>query len=120
LERSEQFLSDAEAALEEGRLFTAVDRAYYSMFHAAHAILLLRGFRPPRTHKGLVHMFSLNIEKQGLVKKGLSKMLSEALNARQEGTYTVDAEFTKGEGEKLTGDAKEFLAEVKKSMEGKG
>lgn len=116
VERAEQFLSDASAALEEGRLFTAVDRSYYSMFHGAHAILISHGFRPPKTHNGLLHLFSHNIERAGLVKKGLSRMLSRALDARQEGTCAVDTEFTQQQVKDLRSQAEEFLEEIKASL----
>ena len=54
LELAERFLNTARDNLRNGDLGSAVDRAYYSMFHAAHAALAFRGVQEPKTHKGLL------------------------------------------------------------------
>ena len=32
--------------------------AYYAMFHAAHALVVERDFKPPKTHRGLHQLFA--------------------------------------------------------------
>ncbi|MBC7114616.1 MAG: HEPN domain-containing protein [Archaeoglobi archaeon] len=39
LELADEFLSDAIELLSTGRLRSAIDRAYYAIFHAAQALL---------------------------------------------------------------------------------
>ncbi|MBI4020905.1 MAG: HEPN domain-containing protein [Candidatus Aenigmarchaeota archaeon] len=96
-----QFLSDAEAASREKRLATAVDRTYYAMFHAATALLITHGFRPPKTHRGLLHLFLQNIVRAGILPADCGKAFQRAQEVRQEGTYAVDAEFTAPEVQRL-------------------
>jgi uncharacterized protein (UPF0332 family) len=33
-------------------------QAYYAMFHAAHALVVERGFKPAKTHRGLWQLFA--------------------------------------------------------------
>jgi uncharacterized protein (UPF0332 family) len=54
----------ARAALELGIARDALSRAYYSAFHAARALLLLDGIEP-KTHSGVLGMFSAHWVKTG-------------------------------------------------------
>ena len=49
-------LDDAEATLQQGRLKTAINRAYYACFHAARAVLWSES-HAPKTHKGTKKQF---------------------------------------------------------------
>src|SRR3990172_6816347 len=53
LELAREMLADAKSLCDEGRLRSAADRAYYTMFHAAQAALAGRGEKAPRAPKGL-------------------------------------------------------------------
>jgi len=59
---AEEFLTDAKFCLAHSRLRSAVNNAYYAMFHASQSILASKGVRPPRTHKGLRERFCKPIE----------------------------------------------------------
>lgn len=48
----------ARAALELGIVRDALSRAYYAVFHAARALLLLAGVEP-KTHAGAEHFVAL-------------------------------------------------------------
>ena len=52
LEMSEEKLSTAKLLLREEKYSDSVSRAYYSMFHAAKALLLTKE-SSPRTHAGV-------------------------------------------------------------------
>ncbi len=52
MKRSEEKLSTARLLLKEEKYSDSVSRAYYSMFHAAKALLLTKE-SSPRTHTGV-------------------------------------------------------------------
>ena len=83
---SQEFLADSAASLDEGRLRTCIDRAYYSMHHAAIGLLTSRGIRPPRSHRGLVNLFGEEIVNRGLIDKEFGRILSSSLGRRMRST----------------------------------
>ncbi len=63
LKLSKELLEGAKRLFELKSLRSAVDRAYYAMYHAAQAILLSKGVKV-RTHKGTILEFGRNIVKK--------------------------------------------------------
>ncbi len=63
-------LETAELLLDNDRLADAAGRAYYSMFHAAKALLKIYG-REPKPHEGLISEFGLVFVKTGLCRQGI-------------------------------------------------
>ena len=66
----EKYIENAEEKLEaakyliKGRFYNdAASRAYYSMYHAAKALLLIRDVSP-KTHKGVIQAFGLEFVKK--------------------------------------------------------
>lgn len=116
MEIAETFLKSAKATLKIGDLRTAVDRAYYAMFHAAQAVLVWMGISPSRTHRGLRNSFGKNVVLKGLCDKRFGKMLTKGFNMRQVGTYTIDAHFDKESVKELIEDAQRFVEEMKRIM----
>ena len=51
LELADEFLADAKPCLEHLRLRSAINSAYYAMFHASQAILASKGIRRPKPIK---------------------------------------------------------------------
>ncbi|WP_250638327.1 HEPN domain-containing protein [Thermococcus siculi] len=54
LEVAEEELSSAYILFEHGKYRDSISRAYYSMFHAARALILLKGMTPKK-HSGQFH-----------------------------------------------------------------
>ena len=64
LDKARRKLQSAEHCLAAGDFEDATSRAYYAMFHAAHAALM--PFRvSTKSHKGLAAMLSLHRVKPG-------------------------------------------------------
>ncbi|MEM2213144.1 MAG: HEPN domain-containing protein [Candidatus Nezhaarchaeales archaeon] len=63
LEVAKRRLEAAKLLLEKGMIEDAVNRAYYTFFHAAKAMLNAIGY-DVRTHSGLISEFGLRIIKQ--------------------------------------------------------
>lgn len=90
-----------------------MDRAYYSMHHAAHAALARESVREPKTHKGLIVKFGEELVKLGKVDKELGRWLADAFDLRQKGTYEVYARFGEERVKALIGKAEQFIQGVK-------
>lgn len=58
LERAEEKLRSANLLFENKMFADAISEAYYAMFHAAKALLALKGIYP-KTHAGVVSQFGL-------------------------------------------------------------
>ena len=112
LELAREMLADAKSLCDEGRLRSAADRAYYTMFHAAQAALAGRGEKAPRTHKGLRSMFGERLVAAGLIEREYSRDLTKAFEMRQESTYEAHGAATEGEVAGLIGRAERFLIRV--------
>ena len=68
IEKSNEKLDAAKTLLREGFIDDAISRAYYSMFHAASAVLLSEGITV-ESHSALKTMFGLHFIKTGRIEK---------------------------------------------------
>lgn len=116
LELADEFLADAKLCLAHSRLRSAVNNAYYAMFHASQAILASKGFSPPKTHKGLRELLGKEVIMAGLLEKEFGRDLSEAFEMRQAGTYDIYASFgEKGVGE-IVDKANRFVKRIREIL----
>jgi uncharacterized protein (UPF0332 family) len=93
----------------------AVSRAYYAMFHAAKAVLLLKGIKP-KTHKGLITKFGLEFVNKGYVDKMLGQAFSTAREDREYADYDVHVKISAEEAEITIDDAEKFIDSVKEVL----
>lgn len=115
LKLAAQFLEDAKRLLASGRLRSAVDRAYYAMFHAAQSILASKGFKP-KTHAGLRELFGSEIVLKGLVEREYGRYLAEAFSMRQTSTYDVSTSLKEESVARLVDRAERFTARIKEML----
>ncbi len=112
MERAYEALDDAEHTLSEGRLRTALSRAYYAVFHAARAVLWSQGLAP-KTHKGMIQLFGKHVVGEGLVSREIGKILTEAHEQRELADYhALAGSFDKDEVEMLVADARRFVEKI--------
>ena len=116
LELAEEFLTDAKDLLNAKRLRSAIDRAYYAMFHAAQAMLFARGIKP-KTHVGVIRAFGKEIVEKGLIEKKYGRFLNEAFDARLAGTYEVFAKLDEELAEEIVEKAGMFVEKIKEILE---
>ena len=88
LEKARRKLATAKRLLAEGDFEDAAGRAYYAMYHAAHAALLPKR-ASPRTHKGLAMMLSMHRIKPGELSIDLYRAFVAARDQREYGDYEV-------------------------------
>ena len=112
LQKAEKKLKVAEELFESAEYEDSVSRAYYTVFHAAQALLLTEGEKA-ETHKGLVTLFGLLFVKTGKFSKNLGKYLANLKDERENGDYEVFSFIDNETAETALKEAKEFLAAAK-------
>ncbi|MFQ5711995.1 MAG: HEPN domain-containing protein [Candidatus Geothermarchaeales archaeon] len=113
LELADEFLEDARLCLTHSRRRSAINNAYYAMFHASQAILASRGIRPPKTHKGLRELLGKEVIKAGLMDKEFGRDLSNAFEMRQASSYDIYANFGGERVREIVDKAESFIKKIK-------
>ncbi len=119
----DDLIAKAERALESARLLQnagdvdgACNRAYYAMFDAAKAAMLVKApsIDPAigKTHSGMIAAFGLLLVKTGLVPVELGRAFNRAQNIRQVADYTGDL-IAPGDVEWLVQQADGFVQTMK-------
>ena len=93
----------------------AISEAYYAMFHAAKALLALRGIHP-KTHAGVVSQFGLQFVTEGLIEELYAKSLAKAEAKREKADYDIYFEPSEEEAEDIVEDAEKFLVRIKEAI----
>lgn len=94
MQKAEQALQSARFLLDRGDTDGACNRAYYTMFDAARAALLLS--KAPveaevaRTHSGLITAFSLHLVKPGVIAVEHGRALNKVEDLRLIADYKGD------------------------------
>ena len=93
--KAERAAVSAKLLLEAGDFVGACNRAYYAMFDAARAALLVSSApieaEVARTHSGLIAAFSLHLVKSGRVSVELGRTLNRVERIRLIADYKGDA-----------------------------
>lgn len=109
-------LKAAKLLFEKGMLEDSVNRAYYSFFHAAKAMLNALGF-DAKTHSGLISEFGLRIIKTKMLNKKFAQYFRRAFEMRESSDYEIGVVFGKEEVQLLIRNAEEFLKKARKFVE---
>lgn len=97
----QDLIAKAERAIESSRLLQSVgdidgacNRAYYAMFDAAKAALMVKAPSldqiASKTHNGMIAAFGMHLVKTGYVSVELGRAFNRAQNIRQVADYTGD------------------------------
>lgn len=79
-------LEDARLMYDAGRYKNALNRAYYSIFHAIRAVNALDGYDSSK-HSGVIAFFNRNYVKEGIFSKEASKIIKIASEQRENADY---------------------------------
>ena len=74
---AEESLEEAKILFEREHYMGAVSRAYYSMFHGARALLLMKEIIPKK-HSGVISMFGLHFVKEGDIEEFYGKIFGRS------------------------------------------
>jgi len=115
IKRSERSLKSAVFLLEKSMYEDAASRAYYSVFHAAKAVLASVE-EHPKTHEGVVRMFGKKFVKTGVFPAEMGKMLVLAKGLREKADYEPTIIVQKEHVEDIIGKATNFLKVIKEYL----
>ena len=119
LEKAKRKLAIAKRLLDQGEFEDAAGRAYYAMYHAAHAALLPK-HASPRTHKGLAMMLSMHRVKTGEISVDLYRAFVAARDQREYGDYEVASIIGPELGRRTVADAGAFIEAVEALLRSEG
>lgn len=116
MELAQEHLDDCIDDIEQGRLRSAVDRAYYAMYHSAVALLCHLEVRPPRSHSGLLTLFGLEVVNKGVMEARFAQMLRRANRNRMAATYSGEADITEDMARANVENARSFVSKVQERL----
>lgn len=115
--KANQALISAKILLESGDANGACNRAYYAMFDAARAALLVSGAEVGKTHKGILNTFSHKIIKVGKATVEMGRHLKHAEAYRYLADY--ESSFVQiDDARNLVNEAEVFIATIQRDFLG--
>ena len=118
VEQADESLESAQILLESEKLRPSVSRSYYAMFYAILALLVKKGLRISK-HTGVISVFNREFVKKGIFDKELSSWLQEAFDLRQRADYRELFTVSPERAEKVLGQARTFVNEIKTTIANK-
>jgi uncharacterized protein (UPF0332 family) len=116
IDAAKERLDAAELLFNDGKLVDAVNRAYYSTYHAGKALLHSIG-RDAKTHAGLISEIGFHLVEKGMMEKTYGTILRRLFESRETSDYVVGAVFTEEEVNEMLKGAKSFLQMAAKKTE---
>lgn len=106
--RARTELEAARMLHEKGFSFKAVSSAYYAIYHAAKALLLIKGV-DPKSHEGVERMFSLYYIKTKEFDLAAGKAIGRLMKMREEADYFPEIPFAPEESKEAISLASGFV-----------
>ncbi len=99
MHKAHRSLKSAHNIFDDGDYDFASSRAYYGVFYAMEALLLLRG-KTPATHSGTIGEFSKEYIQTGIFPPDTGRSISRLFRERQYSDYEFPEELSPQEAEK--------------------
>jgi uncharacterized protein (UPF0332 family) len=117
LEKARVLMSEVEVQLQNRFYTTAINRLYYSCFHATKALLLTKDLTP-KTHSGVVSMLHQHFVSEGFFDIAHAAFFSKLMQERIDDDYGdfMRAEFD--EVKEYIAPAKEYIAYIERVITG--
>jgi len=118
MKRAVRAVSSARLLLEANDVDGACNRAYYAMFDAARAALIVSGApsdQAARTHSGLIAAFGLHLVKAGRLSADLGRALNRAAEVRLVADYTGE-EIPADQARLVVDQAAQFVETVSREI----
>lgn len=117
LESAREMLHDARVLQENGGSPTSiVNRAYYSVFYAALALLVTADVEPNK-HTGVLAKFDELFVRQGIFPKEMSKIIHHAFDMCQAGDYQKSRVITEEKAAEVVTSAEEFVKTIEEKLQ---
>lgn len=115
LDKAQERFTSARILLKEGQYGDAAGRAYYAMFHAAHALMDPDG-HDPRTHHGLLVLLSEDYAGHGRLSQEEVRRFQRTQDLRQKCDYDPEYVASRDDGERALRDAEVFVEAVRRVL----
>ena len=116
LDSAQEMLRDARVLNENGgSAVSIVNRAYYSVFYAALALLVTEDVEPNK-HAGVLAKFDELFVRQGTFPKEMGRILHHAFDMRQAGDYQKSKVITEEQAVEVLRSAEEFVDAIAKKL----
>ena len=116
IRKADRALATARRSLAKSDTEDACNRAYYAMFHAAHAALWMVGLQETGTviksHGGLISFFGQELVKTGVLDAAHGRALGHVQKTRVLADYTADAP-DEADAKEAVAQAEAFVAAIK-------
>lgn len=111
-QKARQCLDAARKNVEINEYETAINRAYYAVFHGARSLLWLKDCHP-KTHAGVHRKFNeLYVQDDGPIPPEISTILDELEDERIQVDYEIPIEYTPEEIQVIVQRAEKFLKKL--------
>jgi uncharacterized protein (UPF0332 family) len=110
---AEQDLASARQSIDAENFKWATVQAYYSMFHAARALLYSKGYRE-KSHRALALGLKELTDDIDEITADLLRTFEEAMDLREEADYGL--EFSRENARGLIDDAEAFVKTIRKVL----
>lgn len=116
LDLAQDMLRDARLLRENGGSpVSIVNRAYYSVFYAALALLVTADVEPTK-HAGVLAKFDELFIRQGIFPKEMSRILHHAFDMRQAGDYQKSKVITEEQATEVLHSAEKFVQSIQEKL----
>ncbi len=119
MDRARQMLVVAECNLNDGFYASAVNRAYYAIFHAANAMLATRGLARSK-HSGVISTFRQHFVKPGLIETDYSEVYGRLMDHRNVSDYEVELLIENRQAYADLHDARRFIQRAEQWLKQEG
>jgi uncharacterized protein (UPF0332 family) len=116
LGRSRQTLAEARTLLQVDSFNGAINRFYYSAYHAARALLATRDLDTSR-HSSVIALFQQHFVKTGLLPTNAARALPRAFEKRLNGDYEDFAEVTSDDAHRVAAEVEVFVDSCERLLE---
>lgn len=113
--RSQETLDDAKLLLDKGKLFSSVNRIYYSMYYSVNALLLSKSLSSSK-HSGILALFNKEFVNKNIIDKESGRFFNEMFEFRQKADYKDLTEFMKEDVEVWFKKAIEFISKIQQLL----
>lgn len=86
IEKAKSMMDEVDVQLQNRFYITAINRLYYSCYHATKALLLTKNL-VPKTHSGVIVLLNQHFVLTGLFSESKSSFLSKLMHERIDDDY---------------------------------
>ena len=115
LDKAHACLSDGEQLLKMESVSAAANRFYYAVFHAIHALFVIKGIQS-KSHNGTIAQFNQHFVKTGIVDPKFSHFVAVMENMREKADYDVIYDVSREDLEALKPVAYELIQKIEQLL----